>query len=61
MKVIEQFIVTITGRYQILMRCENDRWYITDNGAFGQRDTKIEPVDIDEVNKILTRYKPPTQ
>lgn len=61
MKIIEQFIVMGTFGYLLLMHCEGDNWYITDNGAFGQRDTKIEPIHIDEVIRILSRYKTPTQ
>lgn len=57
MKVIEQYIVNTTWGYQILMKCEGDQWYITDRGAFGQRELSIIFIHPDEANKLLSPYK----
>mgnify|MGYP003407231087 FL=1 len=42
MKVIETFVVIVNGKTKIIFKCAEDCYYISDNGAFGQRDTCFE-------------------
>jgi hypothetical protein len=41
------------GELQILMRTRKKFWYLTTNGAFGQRDYSIEAITKKQAKKYL--------
>lgn len=56
MKVTNQYIVKENGKWQILFQTD-EAWFITDNGAFNQRDMSISEIRIEQVKEILSLYK----
>jgi hypothetical protein len=55
MKIINQYIVkgqTILD-IQVLFECENDKWFCTSTGAFGQRDMSIMKISKYEAQQLL--------
>lgn len=52
-QILEQHIVIYEGKYQVLFICKDNRYFITTNGAFGQRDMLIEELHESEALKLL--------
>lgn len=53
MKIIEQFIVETEGKFQVLYVCEEGKYFLTNNGAFGQNPTGIMQISRDFAERIL--------
>jgi len=58
MKVSETFIVSVYSTWQTLYRCSINEsesvWFITSNGAFGQRDTYVEQITDIQANRLIS-------
>ena len=58
MKVIEQYVYKHkNGSWQILYRCQDDLYFTTDTGAFGQRDMSIIPIGVIEAETLISAIK----
>lgn len=57
MKVVRTYIVFKECKHQVLYFCSENAWYITSNGAFGQRDTYITPVSPNEAKRLIESIK----
>lgn len=58
MKVVNQFIVIDEARLpQMLFQCENGNWYITNKGAFGQRDMTLTQVAESYAEELISQTK----
>lgn len=58
MKVISQYIVfDNVGIPQILFECEGGFWYITTNGAFGQREMALTTIAEPYAKELIENSK----
>lgn len=53
MEVINQFIVKVKGHWQLLSCTAGDRYFITSNGGFGQRDLYFEEISAEEATGLI--------
>lgn len=55
MQIKDQWIVNVNGAWHILYFCAPDKYFITSNGGFGQRDLYIEEITKEEAWKIQSQ------
>lgn len=55
MRLLDSYIVRVDGKFQQLFLCIDGKYFITSNGAFGQRDTYIIPIIEDEALKLISK------
>lgn len=55
MKVINQYVVYVQNKWQLLFYCGEGNYYITTNGAFGQRDWYLEIIPPSEAEKLIDK------
>ena len=57
-KVVHQWIFKDkAGKYQVLYECFGEdtiRWFATTNGGFGQTDTELKRISVEEATQITS-------
>ena len=58
MKIINQYIVSKSSKWVVLYETKY-AYFITTNGAFGQRETYVEQIDGQEARRLIEEMAQP--